>query len=181
MNAAEQSDDIWVFGYGSLMWRPDFPYVEAQTALLEGYHRSLCIYSTIYRGTVEAPGLVLGLDIGGECLGRAFRVDSTDVAEVMETLHKREMPTNVYTPRFLSVRLDDGRDAKAYSFIVRQDHIQYTGDIGIEEQVRLVCQGVGPNGSAFEYLANTLEHLGEMGMTDGTAEQRLHEILEAAK
>ncbi|MBT3306441.1 MAG: gamma-glutamylcyclotransferase [Alphaproteobacteria bacterium] len=179
----EQSDETWVFGYGSLMWRPDFPFVEASPALLQGYNRALCIYSTIYRGTEEKPGLVLGLDEGGECHGRAFRLDLNDVDDVMETLHKREMPTNVYTPRFLNVCLEGGRNVQAYTFIVRRDHEQYTGVLSIEEQARLVKQGIGPNGSSLDYLANTLEHLDEMdssgAISEGDAEQRLHEVLRA--
>ncbi|MHA1597995.1 MAG: gamma-glutamylcyclotransferase [Alphaproteobacteria bacterium] len=180
MNDTQPTDEIWVFGYGSLMWRPDFPYLEAAPALLDGYHRSLCVYSTVYRGTEEKPGLVLGLDEGGGCHGRAFRLDLDDVADVMDTLHKREMPTNVYAPRFLSMRLDDGRDVQAYTFIVRRDHDQYTGELELAEQARLVAQGIGPNGSAIAYLANTLEHLDEMGMDRSDAEHRLHDILQAA-
>jgi len=169
--------DIWIFGYGSLMWRPDFPYLEAQPALLHGYHRALCVISTVYRGTEDKPGLVLGLDRGGSCRGRVFRLAPDDVMPVMEYLQKREMPTNVYNPKFLHVRLDDGRRIAAYTFIVRRDHGQYAGKLEMDEEARLVAQGIGPNGSALDYLGNTLEHLDDLGIREG----RLHRIYEMAK
>ncbi len=170
-------EGIWIFGYGSLMWRPDFPYIEAQPALLRGYHRSLCVYSTVYRGTPEKPGLVMGLDLGGSCKGRAFLLAAGDVPHVMEYLHEREMDTGVYAPKFLNVRLDDGRTVKAYHFIVRRDHDQYTGKLGLEEAARLVHRGVGPRGTSLEYLENTLDHLDELGIVEGP----LHRICELAK
>ena len=113
---------VWVFAYGSLMWRPDFVHVEARPALLHGWHRAMCILSTHYRGTEARPGLVLGLDCGGSCRGRAFRVAEEGWLEVCETLHAREMITGVYRPRFLPVRLDDGRRVPAWSFIVDRRH-----------------------------------------------------------
>jgi len=179
MSSPCQNDQsaVWIFGYGSLMWRPDFPYLEALPGLLYGYHRALCVVSTVYRGTAEKPGLVLGLDRGGSCRGRVFRLAPDDVTPVMEYLHEREMPTNVYDPKFLPVRLGDGRRIAAYTFIVRRDHVQYAGVLEMVEQARLVAQGVGPNGLALEYLGNTLEHLDDLGIREG----RLHKIYEMAK
>ncbi len=170
-------EGIWIFGYASLMWRPGFPYVEAHPALLRGYHRALCVWSTVYRGTPESPGLVMGLDRGGSCKGRAFRLAAADVPEVMAYLHEREMSTNVYAPKFLDVRLDDGRTVAAYNFIVRRDHEQYTGKLGIREAAEIVERAVGPSGSSLEYLGNTLEHLDEMGIVEGP----LHDIYALAK
>ena len=103
MKSARQ--DIWVFGYGSLMWRPNFPHRDFQPALLRGYHRALCVYSNRYRGTDECPGLVLGLDRGGSCRGRAMRVAGSDVDAVIAYLDRREMVNKVYTPRWLPVQL----------------------------------------------------------------------------
>ncbi len=170
-------DGIWIFGYASLMWQPGFPYLEAHPALLRGYHRSLCVYSTIYRGTPEKPGLVMGLDRGGSCRGRAFLLNAPDVPDVMAYLYKREMDTNVYSPKFIDVRLDDQRRVSAYHFIVRREHHQYTGKMSIEESARLVRRGVGPKGTSMEYLGNTLEHLDELGIVEGP----LHRIYERAK
>ncbi len=179
MNAPpfQAQEGIWIFGYASLMWRPGFPFLEARSALLRGYHRSLCVYSTRYRGTPEKPGLVMGLDRGGSCKGRAFLLSAGDVPQVMEYLHEREMDTNCYAPKFLGVRLDDGRRVSAYNFIVRRDHHQYTGKLSIEQAVKLVREGRGPMGTSLDYLQSTLDHLDEMGVVEGP----LHEICERTK
>ena len=87
----KDEDEIWVFAYGSLMWRPDFEYVESEPALLRGYHRAFCIYSHIYRGSPENPGLVLGLDNGGSCVGRAFRLNTDAAHDILAAIHAREM------------------------------------------------------------------------------------------
>ena len=173
----EAQEGIWIFGYASLMWNPEFPYLEAHPALLRGYHRALCVSSTQYRGTPEKPGLVMGLDRGGSCNGRAFLLAAKDVPDVMEYLHEREMGTNVYAPKFLNVRLIDGRTVKAYNFIVRRNHEQYTGKLGLEDAVELVRRGIGPKGTSLEYLESTLEHLDEMGIVEGP----LHKICARAK
>lgn len=170
-------EGIWIFGYASLMWDPGFPFLESHTALLRGYHRSLCIYSTKYRGTPKKPGLVMGLDRGGSCKGRAFLLDEVDVPKVMKYLYAREMDTGTYLPKFLPVRLNDGRKVRAYQFLVRREHEQYTGKLSFDDIVKLVCAGVGPKGSSIEYLQNTLDHLNKMGIDDGL----LHKIYEKAK
>lgn len=156
---------VWVFAYGSLMWRPDFAHLEARPALLRGWHRAMCILSTHYRGTPARPGLVLGLDRGGSCRGRAFRVAEADWPAVCETLHAREMLTGVYRPRFLPVRLDDGRRVPAWSFVADRGHRQYWRG-GEAEAARLIRQGRGGMGSSRDYLAATVAHLAELGMPD---------------
>ncbi len=148
------------------MWQPGFPYVEASAAVLEGYHRALCLYSYRYRGTPEKPGLVLGLDRGGQCCGRAFLLDDKDIEDVMTYLDDREMITNAYVPTYLNVTLEDGRTARAYHFIIRDDHEQYTGPISHQEAARLILQGQGERGSALDYLKNTLDHLAETGIVE---------------
>ncbi|MBF0306917.1 MAG: gamma-glutamylcyclotransferase [Alphaproteobacteria bacterium] len=168
------SDDFWVFAYGSLMWRPGFEHIEARAALLRGYHRDMCVVSTIYRGTPECPGLVMGLDRGGACRGRAFRVASENEAAVRAYLDDREMVTMVYTPRMLPVTLEDGRRIPAWCFVVRRDHPQYAGRLPPAEAARLIRQGVGRAGCAREYLALTVAHLEDMGILDGA----LHRLLD---
>lgn len=170
---AAQPDDLWVFAYGSLMWQPDFDYVEAQGALLRGYHRAMCILSTHYRGCAEAPGLVLGLDHGGSCRGRAFRVAAERAAAVIALLHEREMITGVYRPGPLPISLDDGRRVTAHGFVVRRDHAQYCGRLRPDEAARLIRQGCGSRGRSRDYLASTVAHLDALGIRDGS----LHRLL----
>ena len=174
------ADGIWVFGCGSLMWQPDFSYLEVSPALLRGYHRALCVYSTRYRGTPERPGLVMGLDRGGSCRGRAFRVAAAEAEAVLAYLDGREMLTGVYRPDFVGVRLDDGRRVAAYAFIVRRDHRQYTGKLPPERAAELIVQGHGGRGSSLEYLQNTVTHLLGMGIRD-KALQRVLEAVQARR
>lgn len=167
--------DFWVFAYGSLMWRPEFDYIEVRTAVIRGWHRAMCILSTRYRGQPDAPGLVLGLDRGGSCRGRAFRVDAGRADEVKAILHEREMITNVYKPRILPARLDDGRVVDAYGFVARRDHPQYVSGLSPEQAARLIRDAYGAKGPCREYLENTVRHLDELGIRDA----RMHRLLQA--
>lgn len=169
--------DFWVFGYGSLMWNPGFPYTERAPARIYGFHRCLCVVSTNYRGTDENPGLVLGLDRGGSAVGRAFHVAKENVNNVLEYLEEREQITKVYCPHFAKTRLNDGRIVNAYTFIARHDHAQYAGPMSRQKCAAMVAKGVGERGSSLEYLANTVEHLDQLGIK-GT---ELHRVLEMAK
>jgi cation transport protein ChaC len=164
--------DLWVFGYGSLMWNPGFEFTEAHPALLRGYHRAMCVLSNHYRGSPAHPGLVLGLDRGGACRGRAFRVPAEEAVEVKKYLHDREMITGVYIPRFLPVLLPDGSRVPGYAFIVDREHPQYVSP-PMEQAARMIRLGCGCNGSCREYLANTVRHLDDMGIRDG----ELHDLL----
>lgn len=161
-----------MFAYGSLMWRPDFIHVEVRAARLMGWHRAMCILSTHYRGTPERPGLVLGLDRGGSCVGRAFRVEPAHWDSVRQILHEREMITGVYRPRFLPVTLDDGRREPAYAFIVERDHAQYWSGPP-DEAARLIRQGHGPMGTSRDYLASTIDHMAALNIREG----KLHRLL----
>jgi cation transport protein ChaC len=175
-----QGTDLWVFAYGSLMWNPDFPHDEARTARLLGYHRAMCILSYQWRGTPERPGLVMGLDRGGSCRGRAFRVAAPLVPDVMEQVYRREMPTGVYAPRFVPVTLDDGRKVKAWAFIARRGHPQYLPHAAPEHQATLIRQGHGQAGPCREYLANTIAQLESLGLEDKSL-KRLLELVEDTK
>lgn len=172
----DPTQDLWIFAYGSLMWNPDFPYTESAVGLVHGYHRSLCILSTHYRGTHENPGLVLGLDRSGSCCGRAFLVASAHVASTVAYLDEREQVNKVYCPRFVHVKLSDGRCVQGYTFVVRHEHEQYVR-LSREEQARLVAHGTGERGAALDYLASTVEHIDALGIKD-TA---LHQVLARAK
>ncbi len=162
-----------MFAYGSLMWRPDFEHEEARPARLAGYHRAMCILSNIYRGTDERPGLVLGLDRGGSCLGRAFRVAAGQAEAVRAKLYERELVTGVYFPRMLPVRLDDGRRVAALAFVADRRHVQYFPAGDPARAAALIRQGIGKAGTARDYLACTVEHLTALGIADGA----LHRLL----
>lgn len=166
-------DGLWVFAYGSLMWRPDFPYIADRPARLWGYHRALCILSSHYRGTPQRPGLVLGLDRGGSCLGRVFLVPPDQVERAREILIAREMISGVYRPCFLPARLDDGSTVSAWAFVAQRGHAQYFRAQHPGELVRLIRQGVGKAGTSRDYLAETVAQLTGLGIKDGS----LHRLL----
>ncbi len=168
--------DFWVFGYGSLMWDPGFAYAEVAPARIYGFHRRLCVLSTIYRGTPEKPGLVLGLERGGSCTGRAFRVRTQHLNETLAYLDEREQLTKVYCPHIAATRLSDERIVQGYTFVVRHEHEQYAGKLSLDEQARLIAQGVGKRGSSLDYMINTIKHMNELGIKDTP----LHRILEKA-
>lgn len=163
---AQKGDDLWVFGYGSLMWRPGFRFVERHRAQLHGYHRSLCVFSHVHRGTPDAPGLVLGLDRGGRCRGIAFRIAAEDAAATLDYLREREQATAVYLERYVRVHLDDGRRVRALTFVADRGHAQYAGRLPEADVMRLVRQGVGLSGANPDYVRSTHEHLMEIGVSD---------------
>ena len=162
----EGGQDLWVFGYGSLMWRPGIPFVECRDARVRGYHRALCVLSHVHRGTPDRPGLVLGLDRGGSCHGVAFRVAETDAAETIAYLRAREQPTAVYLERHLKAFLDDGRAVAALAYVVDRGHHQYAGRLPEETVLGLVRHGVGQSGVNPDYVRSTHDHLVAMGVID---------------
>lgn len=166
MSAPSITEDLWVFGYGSLIWRPGFAFLERGGARLHGFHRSLCIYSHVHRGTPERPGLVLGLDRGGVCRGVAFRVAAERAEETIAYLREREQATAVYLERRLPVRLDDGRRITALTYIADRGHGQYAGRLTHATVMELVRHGIGISGENPDYVRLTHEHLHEMGIHD---------------
>jgi glutathione-specific gamma-glutamylcyclotransferase len=156
---------IWVFAYGSLMWRPGFPHEEVRDAWLLGYHRSLCVYSWVHRGTETRPGLVLGLDRGGSCRGRVYRIAPAREDEVLRYLDERELVTDVYRRRRLEVVTSRGR-LPAWCYVVRRDHPQYAGRLDAPSVIELVRTGVGQSGHCRDYLVSTVSHLEELGILD---------------
>ncbi len=180
-NHGEMMPDLWVFGYGSLMWRPGFPVKAQYAARLYGYHRSFCVFSHVHRGTPEKPGLVFGLDRGGACRGLAFQVDTAHADATRQYLMEREQVTSVYLDVVRRVRLlggatqadaladaEDGipREVDALCFVVDRQHPQYAGKLSFERQVDLITHGEGQSGKNPEYLHNTVAHLDEMGIGD---------------
>lgn len=170
MNADE---DLWVFGYGSLMWRPGFEFAEVRPALLRGWHRSFCLYSLHYRGTPAKPGLVLGLDHGGSCRGLAFRVPADQATLAIEYLNERELVGYAYIAKTLPVTLDDGREVPSYTFIADRGHRQYAGRLPLETAAAIIMDAQGCAGLNRDYLINTVRKL----ETDGFMDKSLHALL----
>jgi cation transport protein ChaC len=169
--------DLWVFGYGSLMWSPGFSYSQKARGRIHGYHRALCILSTRYRGTKRKPGLVMGLCRGGSCWGMAYRVHAEDVRRALARLWKREMPRRVYAPRLLRVHLGTGREVRALAFLADPTHPAYVHELDLHGRARLVAQGIGQRGTAVDYIRNTLAHMRELGVSDPHLERILHAAL----
>lgn len=167
------SGDLWIFGYGSLMWRPGFPYEESVHAELCGGHRALCVYSHVHRGTPQRPGLVLGLDAGGICEGIAFRVPARHVRHTLGYLRRREQVTNVYRPvmRRVALRQDEPCDTYALCYMVNRRHRQYAGGLPLAHQVRLVRRSQGRSGKNTDYVVNTVRHLRDCGIVDRKLER----------
>lgn len=164
--------DLWVFGYASLMWSPDFPHSERRSCMLHGYHRALCIYSHRHRGTPDVPGLVMGLCRGGSCWGVAFRIPARKVRSALTTLWQREMVNRVYQPRIVPVRFD-GKTVIAVAFVANSSHSQFAGRLSVSQTARLVAQGCGQRGQNIDYLSQTVAHMDELGIREG----QLHQVL----
>lgn len=160
------SDERWVFGYGSLMWRPGFDFVERKPATLHGRKRAFCIYSVHHRGTYERPGLVLGLAPGGATRGMAYRIDEAAWPEVYAYLVEREQPTETYVEARRAVRLADGRRVEALVFLSDVRHPQWAGALGMERQAELIAGATGLSGRNVDYLRDLVEHLREEGVRD---------------
>jgi cation transport protein ChaC len=172
-------EDLWVFGYGSLIWRPGFEHLERAPARLVGLHRSLCVYSFVHRGTPERPGLVLGLDQGGACRGIAYRVAAKQRAQTLVYLRAREQVTSVYreTVRTAWLSGNPERRVSAVCYVVDRSHAQYAGRLTLAEQLHLVRQGHGHSGANREYVLETVSALEAMGCRD----RELHLLAERLK
>ncbi|NKB50733.1 MAG: gamma-glutamylcyclotransferase [Rhizobiaceae bacterium] len=168
--------DIWVFGYGSLMWNPGFEYLEVQQAKAFGVHRAPCIYSWVHRGTKQRPGIVLGLARGGACIGKAFKISSDNRDETLAYLRARELVTNVYLERLRPIVLASGTTVKAVTYIADADHEQYAGRLGHEALIAQIKGAVGKSGPNESYITDTTDHLREMGIKDGLMERITSEL-----
>jgi cation transport protein ChaC len=157
--------DLWVFGYGSLMWRPGFDVLERVPARLIGLHRALCVFSFVHRGTPERPGLVLGLDRGGMCRGVAFRVAAAAREETIAYLRAREQVTSVYIETVRRIVLEDQarRQVRALCYTVDRGHVQYAGRLTVAESLHYVRQGHGRSGANRDYVLETVRALEALG------------------
>jgi cation transport protein ChaC len=167
------TNDLWVFGYGSLIWRPGFDYVARVPARLVGEHRALCVYSFDHRGTPEKPGLVLGLDRGGACRGVAFRVAARLRHDTIAYLRGREQTTHVYREVMRSVWLDNEprQRVSALTYVVDRGHVQYAGRLPFADQLRIVQQGHGRSGNNRDYVLSTVKAIEAEGFRDAPLHQ----------
>lgn len=166
------AQDMWVFGYGSLIWNPEFPVAEQRIARATGWHRSFCMRSIHHRGTDAAPGLVLALDadVRAHCDGVAFRVAPGAEEATLHALRERELISSAYLECRLMVDLTDGRQVEALCFVIDPDHVQYCGGLPLEEQAQIIAQAVGGRGPNREYLFATASHLADLGIGDADLE-----------
>jgi glutathione-specific gamma-glutamylcyclotransferase len=160
---AHAAEDLWVFAYGSLMWRPDFPFVDRVEARLIGAHRALCVYSFVHRGTPERPGLVLGLDHGGTCRGIAYHVSAAERAGAIDYLRAREQVTSVYRECMRPIWLEREHRVPALCYMVDRGHAQYAGRLSLEQQLHHVRQGHGQSGANRDYVIATVGALEQLG------------------
>ncbi len=161
----------WVFGYGSLMWRPGFEFTNSAPATLIGFSRSLCVYSHVHRGTPQKPGLVFGLDKIDQsdlCEGIAFQVAAHHWQHTVEYLRAREQVTAVYLEEIVSIQLAGGinQTVNALTYRVDTSHKQYAGQLGLDEQLKFIRQGRGQSGDCREYVLSTADHLNELNVED---------------
>src|SRR5499426_3845388 len=179
MNPPPDATDLWVFAYGSLIWRPGFAFLERVEARLIGAHRALCVYSFYHRGTAERPGLVLGLDRGGACRGIAYRVAAAARAETIAYLREREQVTMVYREctRRVWLKGDPERSVSAICYMVDRGHAQYAGRLSLEQKLHHVRQGHGHSGADRDYVIATVAALEALGLR----ETELHLLAERLK
>ena len=170
---AQASPCRWVFGYGSLMWRPGFAFVERAAALHHGRRRAFCIYSVHHRGTRERPGLVLGLAPGGAVRGVAYRIAEKAWPTTYVYLLEREQPTETYVEAEIGLGLNDGRRVRATAFLSDRGHPQWAGDLSLDEQADLIAGAQGLSGRNVDYLRDLVVHLRAEGIADVAMEKLL--------
>ncbi|MEM8572243.1 MAG: gamma-glutamylcyclotransferase [Pseudomonadota bacterium] len=163
-----QAEDLWIFGYGSLIWHPGFDYLSRHLASLSGHSRSFCMVSVHYRGTPERPGLVLALDAASGCVceGVAYRVSQSHAAETLAYLRERELVSYAYVEAWLPVHLQSGETVEAVTYVIDRDHPQYRGDLDLQRQADIIASAEGPRGPNADYLFNTVDGLVELGLHD---------------
>jgi len=163
-----QNTDLWVFGYGSLMWEPGFAWAERRLARLDGFRRSFCMRSIHHRGTPDEPGLVLALDAQRDaaCSGVAYAVPRETAEETLEYLRARELISSAYLETEQDLALQGAGRVRAVTYVVDPDHVQYCGGLDLDEQARIIARAIGGRGPNTEYLWNTAAHLAELGIED---------------
>ena len=162
--------DLWVFGYASLIWRPEFDADEQRPAIVHGWHRALAMRSRVNRGTPECPGLVFALVPGGSCRGMAYRIDKRRAGTELERLWAREMPTGVYDPKWLACRSAQG-PVRALAFTLSRRSPAHTGPLSDPQMLQVLRGAAGRFGSTLDYLMETASSLRGCGIRDRDIER----------
>jgi cation transport protein ChaC len=171
-----EGSDVWVFGYGSLMWNPAIHHAETRAARARGWHRSFCLWNSFGRGSAENPGLTLALEPGGSCAGLALRIAASQVESELGVLWNREMITGAYAPRWLRLRTDAG-EIEAVTFIANRASRRYAGRLPLPQLAERMARAAGPLGTSREYLESTVAELERLGARDGS----MHALLRAVR
>ena len=158
-------DDVWLFAYGSLMWKPDPEFVERMTASLQGWHRCFCLWQWRYRGTRERPGLMMALDVGGSCTGAVFRIPGPDASARLAKVWYREMISRAYKPIWVSADTESGI-IRAITFVADRESHRFAGEIPEEEAAQYIASACGHIGPNAEYLLETYLHCEQCGIGD---------------
>jgi cation transport protein ChaC len=169
----DRDADVWLFGYGSLMWNPIVHYAERQPAHVFGFHRKFCLWTAMGRGTPETPGLTLGLERGGSVRGIAFRLGRAVACSELDLVWGREMISNAYIPRLVRTHLSSGV-VSAIAFTINRDNKRSAGDLTAEETASAIARAEGRIGRCSDYLEETVRHLDALGIADGP----MHALLE---
>jgi cation transport protein ChaC len=157
--------DVWLFGYGSLIWNPIVHFEERRVARLHGYHRRFCLWSHVNRGSLQKPGLVLGLDSGGSCRGVAFRIAAHHAIDELRLLWRREMVLGAYCPRWATIDAGE-EELRAIAFFVNREHANYAGKLPLETVIKTLVSTRGQLGTPADYLFETVRGLIEHGVRD---------------
>ncbi|CAM3594229.1 gamma-glutamylcyclotransferase [Paracidovorax anthurii] len=160
-----EAQDLWIFGYGSLIWRPDFEFAEQRPARVHGWHRALKMWSRINRGTPACPGLVFGMLSGGSCRGMVFRVEQAHARQVLVNLWQREMALAVYDPRWLPCQTPQGT-VRALAFTLSRRSPSHTGELSEAEYRRIFAEASGKYGTTLDYAQATYDGLKRIGIED---------------
>lgn len=165
-------DQLWVFGYGSLIWDPCFAFTAREVATVHGWQRSFCMWSVHYRGTEAEPGLVLALDRaeGATCRGLAFAIPAGEEATTIAALRERELISYAYREETVTALLADGRQVQALTYVINRDHAQYAGGLDMAAQAAIIATRAGVRGPNRDYLFATAQHLADLGLADAEME-----------
>jgi glutathione-specific gamma-glutamylcyclotransferase len=165
-----RGSDIWLFGYGSLMWNPAIEFAERRAGAVHGWHRRFCLWLHMGRGSPDNPGLMLALDRGGRCAGMLFRIPAADVRNELLLAWRRELFTAAYHSRWVTAQTSDG-PVRAVTFVANRNNDRYAGRLDEGVVAARLASAAGSLGSCAAYLAETLDALRSIGLRDRALER----------